>query len=299
MNLNIGKAYTHLQKKLDTWLNELIINLPDLIMAMLTLIIFYLVARLIRKLVMKTLHKFSRNNTISRLLANSGYASIVILGLFTALEILDLDKTVTSLLAGAGILGLALGFAFKDIASNYMSGILMAIQQPFKAGDIIETSEYFGTVQSLDLRTTNLETFDGQFVMIPNNKVFTEALTNYTVLGRRRIDLLVGISYAEHLDQVKNIVEREIRHLPFIHPQYPVEVFFWEFGDSSVNFKLRFWIRFSKLRQYFDARSQAVMTIRRVFRENDITIPFPIRTLDFGIKGGKDISEMQLHTTAE
>ncbi|MEX0648198.1 MAG: mechanosensitive ion channel family protein [Balneolaceae bacterium] len=205
---------------------------------------------------------------------------------------LNLDGTVTSLLAGAGIIGLALGFAFQDIAANFISGVLLSTRHPFGIGDIIETNEFFGTVQKLNLRNTIILTPQGQIVYIPNKAVFENPFTNYTKNGERRIDLACGISYGDDLEKVKEVTLKAVSGIEHRDKNRDVEFFYSEFGDSSINFLVRFWVNFHLHKDFWEPQSEAIMAIKKAFDDNDIMIPFPIRTLDFGIKGGEKLNTM-------
>lgn len=284
-------AVSLLTDKLDGWLEALILMLPNLILALLILVLFWLLSKLIRSGVRHTLDRTGMTTTIQYLVTTAVGVSVLATGLFIALGALGLDKTLTSLLAGVGILGLALGFAFQSIASNFIAGILISVRQPFSVGQVIETHDYFGTVQEINLRSTVLENPQGQIVRIPNREVFENPLINYSSLKRRRIDLGVGVSYGDDLDKAKKLALEAVEGIEGRLEDRPVELFYEEFGSSSINFVVRFWIPFQRQSEFLDAQSQAIERIKKTFDENDVTIPFPIRTLDFGIVGGETLSE--------
>jgi small conductance mechanosensitive channel len=223
------------------------------------------------------------------------FIAFVATGIFVALSILQLDKAVTSLLAGAGIIGLALGFAFQDIAANFVSGVLMAIRRPVRLGDVIESNSYFGSVVNINLRSTIIRTMQGQHVHIPNKDIFNKPIVNYSEEGKRRIDLKCGVSYGDDLEKVKKIVLEAITSIDYLITKDEITFFYKEFGDSSINFEVRYWVNFKKQPDYLAAPSDGVMRIKKAYDENNIMIPFPIRTLDFGIKGGEILNE-QLQT---
>ncbi|EMR02025.1 mechanosensitive ion channel family protein [Cesiribacter andamanensis] len=290
--MEIKNASELILEKLENWIHAFIEMLPNLGLALLILIITFLLARLIRKVVMRLMHRVTHKSTLHDLIATIVYLAVILVGAFIALGVLNLDKTVTTLLAGAGIIGLALGFAFQDIAANFMSGIIMSVRMPFRVGDIIETQDKLGMVQHMNLRATLVRSFQGQVHIIPNKDVFQNTITNYSVLGKRRIDLAVGVSYGDDLEKVKQVSLQAVKSLEMLSQQEPIQFFYTEFGDSSINFELRFWISFKAQPDYLQARSDAIMAIKQAFDENDISIPFPIRTLDFGIKGGEKLTEM-------
>jgi small conductance mechanosensitive channel len=212
-------------------------------------------------------------------------------GTFIALGVLQLDKTVTSLIAGAGVLTLVAGLAFQDLASNFIAGLLLQLRQPFRTGALIKTNDYFGIVEHINLRATVMRTHTGQRVYIPNKDVFNHPIENFSALGRRRVDIKVGVSYGDDLARAGDIAVAAVEGVPGREPDQPVELFYEGFGDSSINFVVRFWIPFSREPEYLEARSQAVMRIKQAFDAQDVTIPFPIRTLDFSRVGGRLLSE--------
>jgi small conductance mechanosensitive channel len=195
-------------------------------------------------------------------------------------------------LAGIGVVGLALGFAFQDIASNFMSGVIMALREPFRVGDLVETHDTMGHVERVTLRATVVRDFSGQLVMIPNKDVLQNPITNYTQTGKRRVEVPVGISYGDDLGTAANAARGALEKLEDRDESEPVEIWWTDFGSSSINLSARFWIDLENGSNYFAARSRAIEAIHHAFADADITIPFPIRTLDFGIRGGADLSEM-------
>jgi small-conductance mechanosensitive channel len=290
MNLvDISNAYNLIVDKLEAWLNVAISMLPNLVLALLVGIIFYVLSKTVRQVVDRLLKKVTNNLTIIHLISSIASMSVAGVGLFMALSIMNLDNTVKTLLAGAGIIGLALGFAFQDIASNFISGVILSIRHPFGVGDIIKTTDFFGTVEKLNLRNTIMRTLQGQIVFIPNKNVFESPVINFTKSGMRRIDLGVGVSYGDDLEKVKDVTINSIKGMKNIMQNKPVELFYEEFGDSSINFTIQFWVVYRNQADYLSAKSEAIMRIKKAYDENDIMIPFPIRTLDFGIKGGEKL----------
>ncbi|ARA91766.1 mechanosensitive ion channel protein MscS [Rhodothermaceae bacterium RA] len=290
--MDLNQTFNLLVDKLQGWLDALILALPNLVAAVLIVIGFAFAARLVRRLIVSGMDRVSAYRQVNKLLGTIGYLGVLAAGVFIALGILDLDKTVTSLLAGAGIIGLALGFAFQDIATNFISGILLSIRRPFTEGDIIESNGYLGTVADVNLRSTKLRTFQGPLVIIPNKEIFQNPLTNYSELGQRRVDLSCGVAYGDDLDKARRVALEALEGLDVRDPNRPVELFYNAFGDSSINFTARFWIDFRKQTDFLHAQSEAIMRLKRAFDEHGITIPFPIRTLDFGVVGGEKLSDV-------
>ncbi|MEM6735158.1 MAG: mechanosensitive ion channel family protein [Bacteroidota bacterium] len=297
MNFDFNRALEILLSKLERWLTVLTSMLPNVIVAVTMLILFYVIARLTKNITTKILNRISDKHAINNLFSSLTYLIILGIGLIVALNLLHLEQTVTSLLAGAGIIGLALGFAFQDITANFISGILMAFRKPIQVGDIIQTKEFVGIVEKIDLRVTVIRTFQGLHVIIPNKDVFQSPVTNFTKTYERRIDLEVGVSYAEDLEKVRQIVINAVNTLPYLLPGKEINIFYNAFGDSSINFTLMLWVKYPNEPGYLKARSDAIIAIKKAFHKYNITIPFPIRTLDFGIKGGEKLSQTPIRIT--
>lgn len=278
--------------KLESWGANFIELLPNLVVAVLIVVVFWLVARLVRKLARRGMDRVSSYTQLNKLLSTTAYVAILATGVFIALGVLGLNQTVAALLGGAGILGLALAFAFQDIAGNFMSGILLSIRRPFHEGDIIETNDYFGVVNEITLRSTRMQTFQGQFVIIPNSSVFQNPLKNFSRLGKRRVDLRCGVAYGDDLDKAERLAIKAIEGIEYRDASQEVALFYEEFGGSSINFVIAFWIDFHQQADFLKAQSDGIKRIKRAFDEGGITIPFPIRTLDFGVVGGVNLNEV-------
>lgn len=150
----------------------------------------------------------------------------------------------------------------------------------------------FGTVKEIGLRATIIYDPKGQDVVIPNRLIFQNLYKHYTINGNRRIDLECGISYGDDLDKVEEISIASIKKIPYLQAGKSVEFFYQEFGDSSINFVVRYWVNFKRQPDYLQAQSDGIKNLKKAYDQNGITIPFPIRTLDFGIKGGERLSEV-------
>lgn len=284
MNFDITKAIEILTGKLEGWLEGFTSMLPNMLVALLALAAFFMLAKFSKRISGKLLNRISDKRTVNNLFSTIIYITVIVIGTMVALNILHLEQTVSSLLAGAGIIGLALGFAFQDISANFISGIFMAFRKPIQVGDIVKTSDYFGKVEKIDLRVTIIKTFQGLHVLIPNKEVFQSPLVNYTKTNERRIDLEVGVSYNDDLEKVREVALTTVENLEFLMPDKEVKLFYKEFGGSSINFVIMFWVHYPDEPGFLQARSEAIIAIKKAFDQNEITIPFPIRTLEFNPK---------------
>ena len=287
----IPEAWQLILEKVQDWSEAIISSLPNLLVALVVLILFLLAGKLTQKAVRSTLNRTRMHLPLAKFLSGTANFAIVLFGIFVALGILGLDKTVTSLLAGVGIVGLALGFAFQEIASNFIAGIILLLRRPFRLGDLVEIGDQMGLVADVNLRTTILTLLTGPAVRVPNSSVLNSPIINYTVNGRRRIDLPISVTYGEDLEQVRNVTTTALEPLPGRWRERDVEVFFTEFGESSINMIARFWIERTAQNEWLLARNDAIMAVKKAFDANQITIPFPIRTLDFSTVGGRTLTQ--------
>ena len=289
--MDIDQALEPLSDKLQRWADSLVALLPNIVVALGVLVISWLLARLVRQLVIQLSQRASARAAVTRLLGTVTFLLVLTIGLFVSLGVLNLDKTVTSLLAGAGILGLAIGFAAQNLAANLLSGTVISLRRPYKEGDLIEVGDFFGVVERIDMRLTRLETPEGQLVLVPNKDMLEKPLVNYSTLEPRRVDLEVGVSYDADLETVRDLALGAVESTEGRMPDSVVEFFYTEFGSSSINFVVRFWIPSERQTDFLKARSEVLLRIKRAFDANGITIPFPIRTIDFGIEGGTNLGD--------
>ncbi len=293
MEMNISDVTNTVFAKLKDWAETGISLIPNLALATVILIIGYLAAKFVSKYAEKYISKFSGNKTIGNFLGNLFFFGVLVLAGVLALSVMNLDKTISSILAGLGIVGLALGFAFQDTAANLMSGIYISLQQPFKLGDIIETTNgHMGKVKDITLRVTKVQLFDGPIVLVPNKFLFQDYFINYTEPEKRRLMLECGVSYGDDLEKVEQVAMEAVSSIPSRLMSEDITIHWKEFGSSSINFSVNVWMEYEKEHSsYIAVRNEAIKALKKAFDKNDITIPFPIRTLDFGIKGGEHLRE--------
>jgi small conductance mechanosensitive channel len=290
--MDVNEAYKLIMQKLITWVHELIKLLPNILLSAVILVLGFFIAKKIRKVAAKLIARVSPNKTLNNLFSSIIYIFCLGVTIFIVLSVLNLGKALTSILAGAGIAGLALALAFQDIAGNFISGIFISIRKPLQVGDIVKIKDYMGKVEEINLRDTTLRTFQGQMVIIPNKDVFQNPIENYSLLGKRRFDLTIGVSYGDDLQKVIDVTLEAVKDIEGLSPEDKTTMFYKEFGNSSISFIIRFWIVTADQPEYLKVGSDAIMKIKAAYDKNGISIPFPIRTLDFGIKGGTKLEEM-------
>ena len=279
---SVSNSISNLWDKLDGWLDAIILKLPNFAVAVLVMVVFYFIARGLKKFSHKVLFKKLSDESIKQILSKLVYTIVILIGFFVALGVLQLDKVLTSILAGAGVMGLAIGFALQGTLSNTVSGFMLSFQPKVRIGDFIEAQGKSGYVEEIDLRAVSIRQTDNDYVIIPN-KIFVDSpFTNYSWTERARISVSCGVGYESDLQQVEDLVTKIISENFEQQQNEGIEFYFTEFGDSSINFITRFWIQSQQPRPNFEAQHKAIKLIKKNFDEAGINIPFPIRTLDFG-----------------
>ncbi len=280
MLIQITDYVTLIGDKLTTWYKLGVEHIPNVILAILIILVFSFISRYARTIIARIMGKISHNVALGALVSTLTRMAILSIGLFSALSVLGLDKTVTSLLAGAGVVALAIGFAFQDLTANFISGTFITLQRPIQVGDVVETNGFMGKVKSINLRSIIIDNFAGQEIEIPSKDIFQNPITNFSKSGQRRLQVNCGISYTDDLERVQKLALEAVNSLEFISDFKPSELHFTEFGDSSINFLVWFWIN-QEVAGPPLAKSEVIKAIKRTFDQHDISIPFPIRTLEF------------------
>lgn len=273
MNYNINESFQKMLEKLSSWMDLLIMNLPNLFIAIIILIFSYTLSQKSKAWIDKLLRKQIKQHSIRNLIASVTSITLFGIGLFLSLSILDLDQALTTLLTGAGVMGLAIGLALQGALSNTFSGIFLAVKDIMNIGDYVETNGYAGKVLDISMRYVKLLEADNNIVIIPNKLVLDNPFKNYGLTRKMRIAISCGISYDSDLEKVEHIAKTAI--VDTFSKTNHIEFYYLEFGDSAINFELRFWIDSIANLTQLQAKSKAIIGIKKAFEEANIGIPYP------------------------
>ena len=276
------KLKSQLIDKLLNMVDSIVLNLPNFVIAILIFIVFIFIAKYTGKLVDRIFQKTTAQRSVRVIIVKVTRVAIFIIGFFIALGVLNLDKVLTSVLGAAGVIGLAIGLALQGTLNNTFSGVILSFLPRIQIGDWVETNDFSGRVTDIDLRSVVLRTADQNFVVIPNSKIVDTPFKNFSRTDRGRITVSCGVGYESDLDLVQELTEEIIKDTFDQKIGETIEFYYQEFGDSSINFIVRFWANVRDQKDVFKATHLAILVIKKTFNENDINIPFPIRTLDFG-----------------
>lgn len=253
-------------------------------------VVFVLAAYAASWLLRRSLHRVYRRrgvdegvqHALDRLL----HYGVVAVGAFVALE--NLGVSVTALAGLGAVLAVGIGFGLQNIAQNFVSGLILLLERPVKKGDFVEVGDVRGTVRDIRARATVVTTLDNVDIIVPNGQFITEPVTNETYGDRRvRVPIKVGVAYGSDTARVRDVLLRVARDSPEVLDDPPPQVFFKEFGESSLDFELLAWLGDPRLEN--PATSELRFAIDRAFRAEGIEIPFPQRDVHVrsGGLGGK------------
>ena len=254
-----------------------VLSFPNIISAVVIFVVMLVVAALAAKFVQRASQRRGIRLEATLLLSRATRWIIIAIGIVWALQ--QVNFNVTGFVAALGILAFTIGFALQDISKNFVAGILLLWQQPFNIGDVISVAGFTGKVSDVSIRATEMRTFDGLQVLIPNSEVYTSPITNFTKASVRRLALRIGVSYGTDLDKATRVALEAINTLPdVLGDDLAPSVVFDNFGDSSIDFTLFYWID-TGATQFQVAQDQGVKVVKVAFDREGIDIPFPVRTM--------------------
>jgi small conductance mechanosensitive channel len=243
-----------------------------LIPALLTLLLFYLIYAALSRVLEGVLRRSRKIDLGIRQLLMKTFR--LVLFSFAAIMVLDqLGMNVGALIAGLGIAGIALGFAARDTLENFISGITILLDQPFRVGDNVVVEDTFGTVQEITLRSTRIRTLNNEVAVLPNAHMIQQKVINHTLLGVLRVVIPFGIAYKEYPQEAREVVLKTTEGDARLHPDYPPQVVVTAMNSSSVDMELRVFLKDPKLE--VPVRFDYLEKVREALRAADIEIPFP------------------------
>lgn len=263
-------ALAHAQEKLL----RLVAALPLLLVAIGVVLVFVLFGRwLARRL--HLLRWGSNNPYLDSLLRRGVHLMTLLIGVLIALDLLGATALVGAVLGSAGVLGIMLGFAFRDIAENYLAGVLLSLRRPFEPDDLIMINGHEGKVISLNSRATILMTLDGNHLRLPNATVFKGVLLNYTRNPMRRLKFTLGIGTGEDLNTVRRLGVETLRNIVAIASEPEPQVMIQSVGDSSVLVDFFAWLDQREV-DFLKTRSEAIRQVKRAIEIEGMDMPEPI-----------------------
>lgn len=262
------------------YVNNFLLMLPTLVMAMVILVAFLFISKMGKKAARKIAATVTENPSLQNLAGTIAGVILTTIGIFAAATIVFPGLRAGDLVAVLGLSSVAIGFAFKDIFQNFLAGILLLWQRPFIVGDQIDVGDLGGTVQNIDIRSTSIRSYNGQLIVVPNSDIYTSAITVNTSEDKRRSCFDTGIGYGEDIENAREVIKAAVDKCELILSTPAPDILVTGHGDSSVDFRVLYWTK-SDRRTEVLARDQIATGIKYALDEADIEIPYPYRTVEF------------------
>lgn len=221
-----------------------------------------------------------RAKLLRGVLAGSLGVIVFLAGTYIVLRVSGLTQLALTVVGGTGLVGLAVGIAFRDITENFLASIFLSMQQPFENGDLVEVVGVTGYVQQLNVRTTVLITLDGNLVQIPNAAVYKSTLHNFTATPNRREDFVVGIGYDDAIDEAQEVALKVLLDHPAVLKKPEPWVLADDLGKATVNLRIYFWINGHE-HSWLKVRSSVIRLVKRAFQQHGISMPDEAREVVF------------------
>jgi small conductance mechanosensitive channel len=267
-------------RRINEMAAEFIRLLPQLSIALVVLLVTFVIAKFARRIAERLLEKTELRGTLVNLFETLIGVLIWVFGLLITMSIVFPGVTPANILAVLGLGSVAIGFAFKDIFENFLAGVLIMLRKQMRIGDVIECQDVEGRVEMISLRDTHLRHLSGELVVVPNAYLFKNPVTVVTQKPIRRHTVDVGVAYDVDLDAAQRVIAEAVNSCSTVDSSQKVEVYAKEFGDSAINFLVRWWAG-SKPVEAHASRDEVVRAIKRALDRAGMEIPFPYRTLTF------------------
>ena len=279
--------------KLETWKELFIQNIPNIAIAIVVMVIAYFSSRYISKFIAKLIGSKIEQKSVKNLVSRVISAFTFLLGLYIAMTILKFDDTLKTIVSAAGVSGIVVGLALQGTLSNTISGVVLSFRKNLNIGNWVESTGFAGEVIDINLNYFVIREADNNTVVIPNKTILENPFKNYSLTTKMRIAIECGVSYDADLEKVESITKNIIQ-ANFDQEKIGkhVEFYYTEFGDSSINFLCRFWIDSQNALEKLKGKSKAIIEIKKAFDKEGITIPFPMRTLEFVDNNKLNVSEI-------
>ncbi|MGM0557482.1 MAG: mechanosensitive ion channel family protein [Myxococcota bacterium] len=268
------------QDVLTGYANDFIQVLPSIAIAIVILVIFWILAKVGKRLAVRAASRFTDDKSLKGLFGTVANVLITLIGVFAAMASVFPGLQAGDLVAVLGLSSVAIGFAFKDIFQNFLAGVLILTSRPFRIEDQIEAEGLEGTVEDISIRNTIIKTYDGQSIIVPNSILFTNPVTVRTDAKTRRTTFTTGIGYDEDIEEARQVMIDALEGCDEVLDDPAPQVFVASHGDSSVNFDIRYWTKSvsGNVRRGLD---QVATSVKYALDDAGIEIPYPVRTVEF------------------
>jgi small conductance mechanosensitive channel len=267
------------------WLTTFLIFLPKLIAAIVIFILGLVGAGFVAKAVGRVAARKIKTPEVIKLIRQISKWTVVIIGTIIALDMVEFN--VTGFIAGLGIAGFTIGFALQDIARNFISGLILLYRQPFSIGDFIEIGGHSGTVRMINIRDTEIETLDGDFVIIPNNKISESPIINASTARLRRRSVAIGLGYGEDVDRAVQIFLEAIQSVTGVEAEPTPMIQAMSMGESALSLTAFYWVDQQQNSPLF-VHTAVLKAVNSAAQAHHIDLPYPTQTVFVQQAGSAD-----------
>ncbi len=259
---------------------DFIRSLPFFLFGMLILMLSAGAGVLVTRAARTLMRRKVRANLLRNVMARGIGVLVFLFGVYIILRVSGLTQLALTVVGGTGLIGLAVGIAFRDITENFLASIFLSMQRPFETGDLVEITGVTGYVQQLNVRTTILMTLDGNLVQIPNASVYKNNLRNFTTNANRRVDFVIGIGYDDSIDEAQEIARQVLADHPAVLNDPEPWVLVDNLGTSTVNLRVYFWLN-GREHSWLKVRSAVIRLVKLAYQKQGISMPDEAREVVF------------------
>lgn len=283
--------FSNLSQTLFDFFHRSLAHMPSILLGIVIFAVFFLLSRPVSEFVTKPLDRRQSSRLILTVIKRSISLIVILIGLYVLLSLAGLTEFAIALLSGTGVLGLIVGFAFKDIAENFLSSLLLSVQRPFNIGDIIEVSGYLGVVNKMTSRATTLVDFNGDHIQLPNSTIYKNAIRNLTANPNMRGVVNIGIGYDADPSEAQQIARKLMADFDAILEQPEPQVLVDSLGSATCNLKLYFWVN-NEENSKLKVASVLMKRLVAAYTEADISMPDDARERIIMNSSGQEMVEV-------
>jgi small conductance mechanosensitive channel len=259
---------------------DFIRSLPFLVFGFLILALSVVAGVLVTRGARAFFRRRIRTTLLRNVIARGTGVFVFLCGVYLILRVSGLTQLALTVVGGTGLIGLAVGIAFRDITENFLASIFLSMQRPFETGDLLEVSGVTGYVQQLNMRTTILMTLEGNLVQIPNASVYKSNLRNFTTNSNRREDFVVGIGYDDSINEAQEIARKVLADHPAVLNDPEPSVLADSLGRATINLRVYFWLN-GREHSWLKVRSSVIRLLKLAFQKHGISMPDEAREVVF------------------
>lgn len=264
---DLNEELQFISSALQEMIQQFFLSLPAIISALVIFFLAIYASSLASRGVRRALRRRKVADQPMALMGKITYWSVFILGTVVALQ--QVGFNLTAFLTGLGVVGFTVGFALQDVSKNFVSGLILWVQQPFSIGELIEVAPFTGTVTAIDLRVTEIKTLDGRLVLIPNADVLTKPITNFSRAPLRMVEMNLGVAFNNDLETVRRVALQAVGELAGLRKDPPPSVNFMTISAAKVDLAVHYWVDTTQTTMP-EAKDSGLKAIKAAFEQAGI-----------------------------